>query len=88
MEKSTITSSSGNPFDDNQNSTITSSSGNPFDDNQNSMTAGPRGPLLVQDFNLWDKLARFARERIPERVVHAKGAGAHGYCEVTHDVTG
>jgi catalase len=71
-----------------QKTVITSSSGNPFDDNQNSMTAGPRGPLLVQDFNLLDKLAHFARERIPERVVHAKGAAAHGYCEVTHDVTG
>jgi catalase len=58
------------------------------DDNQNSMTAGPRGPLLIQDFHLTDKLAHFARERIPERVVHAKGAGAHGYFEVTHDVTG
>jgi len=52
------------------------------------MTAGPRGPLLIQDFHLTDKLAHFARERIPERVVHAKGAGAHGYFEVTHDVTG
>ena len=67
---------------------ITTSTGSPFDDNQNSLTAGPRGPLLVQDFNLLDKLAHFARERIPERVVHAKGAAAHGFCEVTHDVTG
>lgn len=51
------------------------------------MTAGPRGPILLQDIHLIDKLAKFDRERIPERVVHAKGAGAHGYMEVTHDVT-
>ena len=68
--------------------TITTSTGAPFDDNQNSMTVGPNGPILLQDFNLLDKLAHFARERIPERVVHAKGAGAHGVFEVTHDVTG
>lgn len=51
------------------------------------MTAGPRGPILISDIHLIDKLAKFDRERIPERVVHAKGAGAHGYLEVTHDVT-
>jgi catalase len=51
------------------------------------MTAGPRGPILLQDFTLLDKLAHFDRERIPERVVHAKGAGAHGVMEVTEDVT-
>ena len=66
---------------------ITTSSGSPVDDNQNSMTAGPRGPILAQDFHLLDKLAHFARERIPERVVHAKGAGAHGYLEITDDMT-
>merc|ERR1712159_700542 len=67
--------------------TLTTSSGSPIDNNQNSMTAGPKGPVLLQDFNLIDKLAHFDRERIPERVVHAKGAGAHGYFEVTHDIT-
>lgn len=67
--------------------TITTSSGMPIDDNQNSMTAGPRGPVLMQDFHLMDKLAKFDRERIPERVVHAVGHGAHGYFEVTNDVT-
>lgn len=51
------------------------------------MTAGPRGPILLQDIHLIDKMAKFDRERIPERVVHAKGAGAYGYFEVTHDVT-
>ena len=67
--------------------TMTTSSGNPVDDNRNSLTAGPRGPILLQDFTLIDKLAHFDRERIPERVVHAKGAGAHGYFEVSHDIT-
>jgi catalase len=67
--------------------TLTTSSGMPVDSNQNSLTAGPRGPILLQDFHLIDKLAKFDRERIPERVVHAKGAGAHGYLEVTHDVS-
>ena len=70
-----------------QRKTLTTSTGHPVDDNQNSMTAGPRGPILIQDTHLIDKLAKFDRERIPERVVHAKGAGAYGYCEVTHDVT-
>lgn len=58
-----------------------------MDDNQNSQTAGPRGPILLQDFALIDKLAKFDRERIPERVVHAKGAGAYGYFKVTKDVS-
>jgi len=70
-----------------QKSVITNSQGHPVDDNQNSMTAGPQGPIVLNDFHLIDKLAHFARERIPERVVHAKGAGAHGECVITHDVT-
>jgi catalase len=56
-------------------------------DNQNSITAGPRGPLLGQDFHLFEKMAHFNRERIPERVVHVKGAGAHGVFTVTQDIT-
>ncbi|KAI8337163.1 catalase [Chlamydoabsidia padenii] len=67
--------------------TLTTSSGNPVDNNQTSQTAGYWGPVLIQDFHLIDKLSHFDRERIPERVVHAKGAGAHGYFEVTHDIT-
>ncbi|KAI8089361.1 catalase [Halteromyces radiatus] len=66
---------------------LTTSNGNPVENNQTSQTAGQWGPVLLQDFHLIDKLAHFDRERIPERVVHAKGAGAHGYFEVTHDVT-
>jgi catalase len=67
--------------------TLTTGFGTPVDNDLNSMTAGPKGPVLVQDVHLIDKLSHFDRERIPERVVHAKGAGAHGYFEVSHDVT-
>lgn len=67
--------------------TLTTGSGMPVDNDLNSLTAGPHGPTLMQDIHLLDKLAHFDRERIPERVVHAKGAGAYGYFEVTHDVT-
>ncbi len=66
---------------------ITTSAGMPVSDDLNTMTAGKQGPALIQDIHLFDKLAHFDRERIPERVVHAKGAGAYGYFEVTHDVT-
>jgi catalase len=67
--------------------TLTMSSGAPVADDQNSITAGVRGPVLIQDVHLQEKLAHFNRERIPERVVHAKGAGAYGYFEVTNDLT-
>ncbi|MDA3936975.1 MAG: catalase [Actinomycetota bacterium] len=66
---------------------LTTGFGKPVDDDQNSMTAGPKGPVLMQDVHLLEKLGHFDRERTPERVVHAKGAGAHGYFEVTADVT-
>ena len=66
---------------------LTTNTGAPVDNDLNSMTAGDKGPTLMQDIHLMEKLAHFDRERIPERVVHAKGAGAHGYFEVTHDVT-
>lgn len=65
----------------------TTSAGAPIADNQNSLTAGPRGPVLLQDWQLVEKLAHQNRERIPERVVHAKGWGAHGTFTVTHDVS-
>jgi catalase len=66
---------------------ITTASGIPVADNQNSVSAGERGPLLLQDFHLIEKLQHFNRERIPERVVHAKGSGAYGTFTVTHDIT-
>ena len=67
--------------------TMTTSAGAPIADNQNSLTAGARGPALLQDWQLIEKLAHQNRERIPERVVHAKGWGAHGTFTVTQDVT-
>lgn len=66
---------------------LTTSAGAPVADNQNSLSAGPCGPLLVQDYQLIVKLAHQNRDRIPERVVHAKGWGAHGTFTVTHDIT-
>ena len=66
---------------------LTTASGIPVADNQNSISAGPRGPLLLQDFHLIEKLQHFNRERIPERVVHAKGSGAYGTFTVTHDIS-
>jgi len=70
-----------------ENKHLTTSWGAPVGDNQNSITAGSRGPTLIQDVHLLEKLAHFNRERVPERVVHAKGAGAHGYFEVTNDLS-
>ena len=66
---------------------LTTAAGIPVGDNQNSLTAGPRGPLLIQDWQLFEKHAHFNRERIPERVVHAKGSGAYGTLTVTNDIT-
>ncbi len=70
-----------------QRPTLTTAAGIPVGDNQNSLTAGPRGPLLVQDWQLFEKHAHFNRERIPERVVHAKGSAAFGTFTVTNDIT-
>lgn len=67
---------------------LTTASGAPVADNQNSRSAGPRGPLLLDDFHLIEKLAHFNRENIPERRVHAKGSGAYGTFTVTRDITG
>jgi len=67
--------------------TMTTTAGAPVADNQNSLSAGPRGPLLLQDWQLIEKLAHQNRERIPERVVHAKGSGAYGTFTVTQDIT-
>lgn len=68
-------------------SRVTTSTGAPVGNKTNSLTVGPRGPLLLQDFQFLDEMAHFGRERIPERVVHAKGAGAFGYFECTDNVT-
>ncbi|HEY3425943.1 MAG TPA: catalase [Negativicutes bacterium] len=71
----------------NKDKTLTTNLGNPVFEDQFSLATGKVGPTLLQDTHLIEKLAHFDRERIPERVVHAKGTGAHGYFEVTHDVT-
>jgi len=67
---------------------LTHATGAPVTDNLNIQTAGPRGPALLQDIWLIEKLAHFDREVIPERRMHAKGAGAHGTFTVTHDISG
>jgi catalase len=66
--------------------TLTTTAGAPIADNQNSVTAGPRGPVLLQDYQLIEKLAHQNRERIPERTVHAKGWGAYGTLTITGDI--
>ena len=63
---------------------MTTDAGRSVGDNQNSLTVGPRGPVVFEDFLLFEKMAHFNRERIPERVVHAKGSGAHGYFVCTN----
>lgn len=67
--------------------TLTTTAGAPVPDNQNTITAGPRGPVLLQDYQLLEKLAHQNRERIPERTVHAKGWGAHGVLTITGDIS-
>ena len=70
-----------------QREPLTTSAGAHIADNQNSLTAGPRGPLLVADHQLFEKHAHFNRERIPERIVHAKASAAFGTLTITHDIT-
>ncbi|MEO6907647.1 MAG: catalase, partial [Abditibacteriaceae bacterium] len=66
---------------------LTTASGRPYVEHEDSMTAGPRGPVLLQDYVLHEKLAHFNRERIPERIVHAKGSGAYGTFTLTNDIS-
>ena len=70
----------------NKDTKLTTNAGAPVADNQNVMTAGPRGPMLLQDAWFLDKLAHFDREVIPERRMHGKGFGGHGTFTVTHDI--
>src|SRR5260370_30205748 len=63
---------------------MTTDAGRPVGDNQNSLTVGPRGPIVFEDFLLFEKMAHFNREIIPERVVHAKGSGAYGHFTCTN----
>ena len=66
-----------------EHATLTTNQGLPISDNQNSLKAHPRGPILLEDFILREKITHFDHERIPERIVHARGTGAHGYFELT-----
>jgi len=66
---------------------LTTAGGRPYTEFENSMTIGNRGPILLQDYFLHEDMAHFNRERIPERVVHAKGSGAFGIFTITHDIT-
>src|SRR6187399_1289115 len=61
---------------------LTTNQGLPISDNQNSLKAGERGPVLLEDFILREKITHFDHERIPERIVHARGSAAHGYFEL------
>jgi catalase len=63
---------------------LTTAAGRPVGDNQNALTVGPRGPIVFEDFLLFEKMAHFNRERVPERVVHAKGSGAYGFFVCTN----
>jgi len=87
MEKSTKTSAlpqdSGGETQQRGGDALTTNHGVPISDNQNSLKAGPRGPSLLEDFVLREKIFHFDHERVPERIVHARGTGAHGYFECT-----
>ena len=65
----------------------TNDSGIPVASDEHSLTVGPNGPTVLHDAYVVQKMQHFNRERVPERVVHAKGSGAHGFFEVTEDVT-
>ncbi|XP_069824227.1 catalase-like [Dendropsophus ebraccatus] len=75
------------PAQSTQPDVLTTATGNPIGFKTSSLTVGPRGPMLLQDSVFIGEMAHFVRERIPERVVHARGAGAFGCFEVTHDIT-
>ena len=90
MRPAALVSPDGEPFTEYPMSAdyrMTHATGAPVADNLNTMTAGPRGPALLQDIWLIEKLAHFDRELIPERRMHAKGWGAYGTFTVTHDIT-
>ena len=84
----TPTTTSGNGGETHQRgSGLTTNHGVPVSDNQNSLKAGARGPTLLEDFVLREKIFHFDHERIPERIVHARGSGAHGVFEALEDIS-
>ncbi|GEN46348.1 catalase [Alkalibacillus haloalkaliphilus] len=74
--------------DENQKSKLTNQQGHPVTDNQNTRTVGKRGPTVLENYDFLEKISHFDREKIPERIVHARGAGAHGYFESYGEVNG
>jgi catalase len=74
-------------MEDNKPKRLTTTAGAPVASNTHSMTVGRRGPVVFNDYHLFEKIAHQNRERIPERVVHAKGWGAHGTFTITHDIS-
>ncbi|KAI3623962.1 hypothetical protein GLX27_002719 [Malassezia furfur] len=78
---------SGDPQQQGGEGRLTTNQGVPVSDNQNSLKSGSRGPTLLEDFVLREKIFHFDHERIPERIVHARGSGAHGYFEATEDIS-
>ena len=87
-DKTTITAGTGDGGETQQRggATLTTNQGMPVSDNQNSLRAGARGPTLLEDFVLREKIFHFDHERIPERIVHARGSGAHGYFECSDPI--
>ena len=79
--------SGGDPQQHGGEGNLTTNQGIIVSDNQNSLKAGTRGPTLLEDFVLREKIFHFDHERIPERIVHARGSGAHGYFEATEDIS-
>ena len=77
----------GDPQQHGGEGNLTTNQGIIVSDNQNSLKAGTRGPTLLEDFVLREKIFHFDHERIPERIVHARGSGAHGYFEATEDIS-
>jgi catalase len=73
--------------EDPEGKTLTTNNGSPVQNDADTLKAGPRGPSLLEDFHLREKITHFDHERIPERVVHARGTGAHGYFQVFEDLS-
>ncbi|WP_281253235.1 catalase [Puniceibacterium sediminis] len=86
-DRKVVSGDGGEPHQVGDGPVLTTSQGAPVADNQNTLRAGARGPALMEDFHFREKIFHFDHERIPERVVHARGYGAHGYFEATEDLS-
>ena len=88
MANNTNGNGDGHPGPETPAQTLTTRQGHPISDNQNTRTVGSRGPTTLENYQLLEKITHFDRERVPERVVHARGAGAHGFFEAYGTVGG